>query len=72
MRNTLGEDESGRRLLSCIRAYVELDVLSSLELHTDATIKYGRKMEEKFFKRAHASHILFGAQRDETITNVFN
>ncbi|KAF9783985.1 hypothetical protein BJ322DRAFT_1007764 [Thelephora terrestris] len=54
MRSTLGEDASGRRLLSCIRAYVELDVLSSLNLHTDTTIKYGRKMEEKFFKLAHA------------------
>ena len=61
---------SGRRLLSCIRAYVELDVLSSLDLHTDTTIKYGRKMEEQFFKLAHVGH-LFCAQKDET-TNVFN
>ena len=70
MRSTLGEDTSGRRLLSCIRAYVKLDVLSSLDLHTDTTIKYGRKIEEKFFKLAQVSHLV-RARKDETATNVF-
>lgn len=69
MRNTLGEDANSRPLLACIRAYVELDVLASFDLHTDTTIKYGRKMEEKFFKLAHVSRV-FCARKGETLTNV--
>ena len=42
MRNTLGEDENGYRLLRCIRAYVELDLLASFDVHTDGTIERGR------------------------------
>jgi len=71
MRNTLGEDASGRLLLACIRAYVELDTLASLDLHTDTTIKYGRKMEEKFFKLTRVSHIFY-ARKNEAVTNLFN
>lgn len=63
MRSTLGEDVNGRRLLACIRAYVELDVLASLDLHTDTTVKYGRKVEEKFFKLAHVSRIYLAPEK---------
>lgn len=57
MRNTLGEDERGYRLLRCVRAYVELDVLASFELHTDETIRYGKTVAERFVKLANVSHL---------------
>lgn len=56
-RNALGSDEDGYRLLRAVRAYVELDILASFELHTDGTIAYGRTMAEKFVKLANVSHL---------------
>ena len=56
MRNTFETDEEGRLLLRCVRAYVEMDILASFEVHTDDTIKYGRKMIDKFAKLANVSH----------------
>jgi hypothetical protein len=53
LRNTLGEDDSSCRLLRCVRTYVELDMLASLEVHSDLTIEYGRETAKKFFKLAH-------------------
>ena len=58
MRNTLEADERGQRLLCCVRAYVEMDILVSFEVHTDDTIKYGRKLVDKFAKLANVSHLL--------------
>lgn len=55
MRNTLGEDENGYRLLRCIRAYVELDLLASFDVHTDGTIERGRTVVQKFVKLANVS-----------------
>lgn len=58
LRNTLDIDEKGRRLLYCIRAYVELDLLASFEVHTEESIKYGRAAAEKFMKLANVSHLI--------------
>ena len=55
-RNTLGEHKDGRLLLRCIRAYVELDLLASFDVHTEITIGYGRKIAEKFFKLANVGY----------------
>ena len=55
MRNLLGEHVQGRRLLCCTRAYVELDLLASFDVHTDITIKQGRAAAKKFSKLANVS-----------------
>jgi len=52
MRNTLEEQEGGLTLLRCVRAYVELDLLASFDVHTDETIKWGRMVVTKFVKLA--------------------
>lgn len=58
MRNVLVESGSrGQLLLRCIRAYVELDVLASFDIHTDETIAFGRGVADKFIKLANVSHL---------------
>ena len=57
MRNTLTTDESGYHLLRAVRAYVELDLLASYEVHTDISIKQGRAAVEKFVKLANVSRL---------------
>ena len=57
LRNAFDTDEDGQLLLRCVRAYVELDLLASLEVHTDETIKYGRGVAEKFVKLANVSRV---------------
>ena len=59
LRNTLGEDTSGRRLLRCTRAYVELDVLASLDVHSDITIEGGKEIARKFFKLADVGRVFY-------------
>jgi len=59
MRNTFETDESGHNLLRCVRAYVELDLLASFEVHTDETIRYGKAVAEKFTKLANVSYLFF-------------
>ena len=61
MRNTFETDKEGQLLLRCARAYVEIDVLASFEVHSEKTIEYGRTMVEKFVKLANVS-CLFNAQ----------
>ena len=55
LRNALGGSADGRRLLSCIHAYVELDLLASFDVHTEETIKYGGKVAKNFLKLANVS-----------------
>ena len=55
MRNTLGADKHGLQLLRCVRAYVELDVLASFDVHTDQSIKRGQKTVKKFVTLANVS-----------------
>jgi microcystin degradation protein MlrC len=51
MQNILGEDDAeGFRLLRCVRAYTELDMFASFDVHTDVTIKQGRAAATKFSK----------------------
>ena len=69
MRNALGEDDDGRRLLRCIRAYVELDLLASFDVHTDKTIEYGRAVVTRFSKLMNVSQ-LFCIRKDVTIVNM--
>ena len=57
MRNMFGVDEDGHCLLRCIRAYVELDLLASFEVHTEGTIKRGRMVAERFVKLANVSDL---------------
>ena len=57
MWNTLEADENGYHLLCAVRAYVELDLLASFEVHTDDTIKYDRAMVNRFVKLANVSHL---------------
>lgn len=52
----MGEDQNGYRLLRAIRAYVELDILASFDVHTEETINYGRSMAKKFVKLANVSY----------------
>lgn len=68
MRNAFEDDDSSYRLLRCIRAYVELDLLASLEVHTDETIRYGKAMAEKFVKLANVSDLLI--LKNAVVTNV--
>jgi len=57
MRNTLEEAEGGLSLLRCVRAYVELDMLASFDVHTGETIKWGREVAKKFVKLANVSDL---------------
>ena len=57
MRNLLGENNKGNRLLRCTRAYVELDLLASFDVHTDVTIAQGRVTAAKFSKLANVSEL---------------
>ena len=68
VRNALEADDKGLCLLCCIRAYVELDLLASFDVHTDETIKYGKVIAEKFVKLANARRI--SRSRNFTIANV--
>ena len=52
LRNTFVEYDHGYRLLRCVRAYVELDILASFDLQTDDTIKMGRSAAKKLQRRA--------------------
>ena len=52
-------DEDGHRLLRCIRAYVELDLLASFEVNMEDTIKCGRAVANRFVKLANVSHLFF-------------
>ena len=56
LRIALGGSVDDRRLLSCIRAYVELDLLASFNVQTDETINYGRRVAKEFSKQANVSH----------------
>ena len=57
MRNVLVDSgPRGQLLLCCVRAYVELDVLASLDIHTDETIAFGREVANRFLKLANVSH----------------
>jgi hypothetical protein len=49
------ETDRGILLLRCIRAYVELDMLASFEIHTDRTIAWGRGVLKTFAKLAEVS-----------------
>ena len=61
MRNVLVDaDESnrgnrGKLLLRCIRAYVELDLLASFDVHTEETVEFGRKVADKFVQLVNVS-----------------
>ena len=59
LRNYLGKDEKTRGILRCARAYVELDMLASFNVHTDTTISMGRTLALKFSKLANVSRLLF-------------
>jgi hypothetical protein len=59
MRNALEEDTEGCRLLRCIRAYVELDLLASFDVHTDITIALGRATAKRFSKLVNVSQLFF-------------
>jgi len=58
LRNALGGNEEGIRILRCIRAYVELDLLASFDTHTEETIELGRKVAKRFVKYANVSNVL--------------
>jgi len=57
MRNTFEDEADGLLLLRCVRAYVELDLLASFELHTEETIKIGRMAADKFSKLVNVSYL---------------
>ena len=67
MRNAFETNERGHQLLRCVRAYVELDLLASFDVHTEGTIKYGKMVAEKFAKLANVSHLF--RDRKNTVTN---
>lgn len=58
MRNAFECDEEGFKLLRCVRAYAELDILASFEVHTEKTLEYGREVAEKFAKLVNVSYLL--------------
>ena len=68
MRNALATDESGCNLLRAVRAYVEMDLLASYEVHTDVSIKQGRAAVEKFVKLANVSNLF--CTRTVSLSNV--
>jgi len=53
-------DENACRLLRAIRAYVELDILASFDVHTEKTIKHGRSTAKKFVRLANVSYSALG------------
>lgn len=55
LRNALAGETNGLNLLCAICAYVELDLLASFEVHTEATIKRGRRVAKKFSELANVS-----------------
>ena len=57
LRNVLGTDENGLRLLRAIRAYTELDLLASFDTHTDRTIEQGELVAANFSKWANVSFL---------------
>lgn len=57
MRNIFDIGDKGHTLLRCIRAYVELDIWASFDLHTEISIKKGRAVAEKFIKLANVSRL---------------
>ena len=69
LRNALGEDVNGRCLLRCTRAYVELDLLASFDVHADITIKQGRATAARFSKLANVSS--YYTPKYATTTNLF-
>ena len=58
------ESQDGILLLRSIRAYVELDMLASLEIHTDHTITWGRTALTNFAKFAEVSFHIFTRTTD--------
>ena len=52
LRNVLVGITNGRNLLCAVRAYVELDLLASFEVHSEVTVKQGRKTAKKFWELA--------------------
>jgi hypothetical protein len=48
LRNALGDDERGNLLLRCVRAFIELDTLSSFEVQMESTIRAGKSAAKKF------------------------
>jgi len=60
MRNVFaGSENDGKLLLRCVRAYVELDMLASFDLHTDQTITFGRAVLDRFVKLANVRHSFY-------------
>lgn len=60
MRNALaGSGDRGRLLLRCVRAYVELDLLASFDVHTDETITFGRAALNQFIKLANVRYLFY-------------
>jgi len=58
MRNMFAESGGrGVLLLRCVRAYVELDLLASFDVHTDQTIVFGRAVLDRFVKLANVSYL---------------
>jgi hypothetical protein len=57
MRNAFNEDNKDLPLLRCTRAYIEMDILASFDVHTDVTIQQGRIVAKKFVKLANVSDI---------------
>ena len=69
MRNVLAESgDRGILLLRCVRAYVELDLLASFDVHTDQTITFGREILDQFVELVNVSH-LFCSQLLSTSLN---
>ena len=57
MRNAFVESgDRGVLLLRCVRAYVELDLLASFDVHTDQTITFGRERVDEFVKLVNVRH----------------
>lgn len=57
LRNALIDITGGRDLLCAVRAYVELDLLASFEVHTELSVKRGRKVAKKFWELAHVNSL---------------
>ena len=49
----------GILLLRCIRAYVELDLLASFDVHTDRTIQWIKVVLNRFAKFAEVRYLVF-------------
>ena len=59
LRNELGSDERGLLLLRCVRAYVQLDILSSFDIQKESTITLGRSAAMKFSVLVNVSMSVF-------------